>query len=510
MADFRMDRRRRRRKDRQPDSIPRKTDDHHPNPSRTPVKILGLAKPSRVPESGPSSENKSSPVSDPHDVDHSTLGAGENTGDKGHVVVLSSSSDIKSQQNPNIIAQDGKSQVDDESSDARRHQAEAPNPVELHHYNPNKKSTIPPSIVNGGMEQNSLLQNKLAAPIEKQTKCKIIDESLQWCDSGLELMLDQTDFLVVGIIGLQGCGKSTLLSLLAGNSHQDAYRNYVFFPQSKETKEECLFQTTGVDMFISPERIIFLDTQPMLCAAVMDCLLRYERKIPSEYSTLSNYVEMQSMQILTFLLSVCNIILIADDWFIDVNLLRFIQDAEMLKPSQHSSSSMMDNSASKEDNLQFFPSVIFVHNKATREDFNAQTYRSMQRVLYNMFSSSKLRFRNGINMLINDSNVVDGIINMPPGEEKDESCDVNLLMLPAFEFYKCEPEWLQTTLPDYRGFPSFNSTFSHFRAQVFTCPRSPLTSSPLTEKNWYHFAARMWDTIKKSPLLADYNRLISN
>jgi len=40
-----------------------------------------------------------------------------------------------------------------------------------------------------------------------------------------QALIEQTDFLVVGVIGLQGCGKSTILSLLAGNTEADSYRS---------------------------------------------------------------------------------------------------------------------------------------------------------------------------------------------------------------------------------------------------------------------------------------------
>jgi len=42
--------------------------------------------------------------------------------------------------------------------------------------------------------------------------------------SGTQGLLEQPDFLVVGVVGLQGSGKSTLLSLLAGNTPSDPHR----------------------------------------------------------------------------------------------------------------------------------------------------------------------------------------------------------------------------------------------------------------------------------------------
>ena len=42
---------------------------------------------------------------------------------------------------------------------------------------------------------------------------------MQMCEVSPDLLLDQTDFLVVGCIGLQGVGKSTVMSLIAGSEY---------------------------------------------------------------------------------------------------------------------------------------------------------------------------------------------------------------------------------------------------------------------------------------------------
>jgi protein SMG9 len=45
---------------------------------------------------------------------------------------------------------------------------------------------------------------------------KVIDDYMQFINEGLtNCLLDQTDFLVIGCLGLQGVGKSTLMSNIA-------------------------------------------------------------------------------------------------------------------------------------------------------------------------------------------------------------------------------------------------------------------------------------------------------
>jgi protein SMG9 len=63
--------------------------------------------------------------------------------------------------------------------------------------------------------------NPLAPPLEMKSSVKLLDDLLQFSEISLEYLLDQSEFLVIGCIGLQGVGKSTIMSLLAGNEFGD-------------------------------------------------------------------------------------------------------------------------------------------------------------------------------------------------------------------------------------------------------------------------------------------------
>lgn len=76
----------------------------------------------------------------------------------------------------------------------------------------------------------------------------------------LQYLLEQSDFLVVGVLGRQGVGKSTVMSILAG-SRTGSGKPSVFRTETKEVWESESYQTTGIDMAITPERVILLDTQ---------------------------------------------------------------------------------------------------------------------------------------------------------------------------------------------------------------------------------------------------------
>jgi translation initiation factor RLI1 len=81
------------------------------------------------------------------------------------------------------------------------------------------------------------------------------------CEFRLKFLQDQTDFLVVGIIGKQGVGKSTIMSLLSGNKFTDENRHMIFRPSAKDTRELAQHKTNGIQTFVTAERTILLDVQ---------------------------------------------------------------------------------------------------------------------------------------------------------------------------------------------------------------------------------------------------------
>ena len=86
--------------------------------------------------------------------------------------------------------------------------------------------------------------------------------------------------------------------------------------------EHC---TNGIDIYVNARRIILLDCQPLLSASVMDRTIQVrswfqrgkfhnnffqlEKKNTSEFSTIENTMEVQSLQMIGFLFSVCHTVL---------------------------------------------------------------------------------------------------------------------------------------------------------------------------------------------------------
>lgn len=353
-------------------------------------------------------------------------------------------------------------------------------------------------------------QAKLLPPERMKHSIKLVDDQMNWCDSAIEYLLDQTDVLVVGVLGLQGTGKSMVMSLLSANTPEEDQRAYVFRAQSAEMKERGGNQTSGIDFFITQERIVFLDTQPILSPSILDHLINNDRKLPPEYNLPHTYVEMQSLQIAAFLFTVCHVVIVVQDWFTDLSLYRFLQTAEMVKPSTPSPSHESSSAAGSDEGTEYYPHLVFLQNKARREDFCPRKLRQMHLMIDQLMAHSHLRYKGTLSML--QCNIFPGL----PPDFLD--AEVNLFLVPFMDS-EAENENppragpgsspLFSLLPGYRGHPSFQSLVSKLRSQVMSMARPQLSHTILTEKNWFHYAARIWDGVKKSSALAEYSRLLA-
>ncbi|XP_075910799.1 nonsense-mediated mRNA decay factor SMG9 isoform X2 [Petromyzon marinus] len=345
----------------------------------------------------------------------------------------------------------------------------------------------------------------LLQPTERMKhSVKLLDEHMGWCDTAMEMLLDQTDFLVVGVLGPQGVGKSTIMSLLATNSPEDDPRLHAFRSQSQESRERASHHTSGVELFISQERVFFLDTQPVLSASVLDHFINNERKLPQEFSLPHTFVE--SLQLAALLLTVCHVLLVVQDSPWDTRLYRFLRTAEMLKPSCPQPSHESNSTLGTEDSTEHYPHLVFVQNRAPREDFSPRRLEEMEQTVASLMRHSNLKHR--------------GVVSMPgraaaAAAAAAGSAAVSLFLLPASgdgdadEKASRRPGAPFSLLPAFRGHSGFPSLVARLRKQVLSSPRPPLTHTTLTEKNWFHFAARIWDAVRKSPLMAEYGRLLA-
>jgi hypothetical protein len=221
----------------------------------------------------------------------------------------------------------------------------------------------------------SINSRLLSSSMTMKSSLKLIDDSLTWCENGqLNNYLEDTDgFVVIGAIGREKVGKSTLLSLLGGNQFIDEDR-LMIFPAASSNSHKI---TRGIDVYITNEQTILLDTQPLLSSQLhqqqtLQLSNDYQRSQQQQQQTttvphlwqqqidprsmfIDNILELQTLEIISFILAVCHVVLIVEDQFADPYLYRLLQLAEILRPVLKRNSNEIIRTHS--------PHIVFILNK---------------------------------------------------------------------------------------------------------------------------------------------------
>lgn len=360
----------------------------------------------------------------------------------------------------------------------------------------------------------------IATP-ESSHAVKILDDNWLWNSRGNENLMEQPDFLVVGCLGLQGVGKSTIMSLLAG-SRTGSGRPQMFRPQSKDTQDHQGYQTSGIDLVVTTERVILLDVQPILSNTMMEQLATNEGVVPDDLSP-EMFVEIQSLQLAVLLMAICHVVVVVMDSMEMDTILRFLNTAGSLKPSCVGSSlptvgDDVSDSSSSDQMAEYYPHIVFVHNHATPDDFQPYSMKQAHTQLAQSFATSPLKIAGGASLMKS------GIIPLGTIPNAFSDSSVNLHLLPTNENLSenggplsSRPAKLEyglnpilSLLPNYTSHPSYQVLVETLRNQIFSIPRHTLSysSQQMTEKDWFTYAEKMWNTIKKSNLLSKYEELL--
>lgn len=325
----------------------------------------------------------------------------------------------------------------------------------------------------------SSLASKLATGPFMNHAVKVLDESLGWHDGLGEFLQEQSDFLVVGVLGKQGVGKSTLMSMLAGNRYHDDERTFVFKSGARSS--------VAVQAFVSAERTIWLDLQPLLSANVLEKAVKSERKhVAHEYY--ENLLELQSIELACFLMAVCHVVVLVEDWFMDANLMRILQTAEMLAPS-------LQLLGAQDEFIERKPHLVYVLNKS--EFVCKKDVDDMKKCVDRILRDFKLQYKGSICEF-----------NSHLGQKKRINEDnVNFVLLPRADCQRKDG----IAMSEFNGVASFEKSIRYLQREILGVRRHHFTNNPstFTEKKWFAYAGKMWKLIQKSTLIGEYNRLMT-
>ena len=168
-------------------------------------------------------------------------------------------------------------------------------------------------------------------------------------------------------------------------------------------------------------------------------------------------VEVQSLQLLSFLYCVCHVLVVVQDSLIDPNLVRLLQTAEMLKPNLAADES--------QHQLDCLPHLVTVYNRARPSDLSPEMLRKADKFHRLAFQKSRLL----------QPNIPTSIVTLeewPSADYKDSVCEL--------------------------------------KRTILTLPRRPFSTGSvvLTEKSWLTLAGKAWEAVRKSSLIMEYARLL--
>lgn len=242
-------------------------------------------------------------------------------------------------------------------------------------------------------------------------------------------------------------------------------------------------------MYITPERAILLDTEPLSCWTILDEVLR-TGTVHGLHPDL--WLEMETLYNIIFMFSICNVVLIINDGpEIDNDLLQLVQRAEMLKFCIPDFPLL----AREQQDMHYYPDIVFVSNKCTVDEFTFKNYTDLQEMLVAFFDKSQLKTRGKKRKMMyicwDIEHVLLGLVNLGQVLPLFKYDGVNLFFLPERQEDECHVE-------------SFQVLMLALRDQVLASPRKSGRKGQVSEKDWYRNAIKTFEIIRKSEYITEY------
>ncbi|XP_047075108.1 nonsense-mediated mRNA decay factor SMG9-like [Lolium rigidum] len=324
----------------------------------------------------------------------------------------------------------------------------------------------------------------------------------------LPYLTENNDFVVIGIIGPPGVGKSTIMNALYGYDGNSPGMHPPFAMQNEEMKAMAKHCTAGVDFRISHERVILLDTQPVYSPSILIDMMRPDGSstlpvlngdpLPADLAH-----ELMGIQLGVFLASVCNILLVVSEGINDFAMWELMLTVDLLKnnipdPSLLTSSSSPDKE-NKNDNQSvsedYMADLCFVHARLREHDFSPSKLMLLRKTLEKHFESSTFN----IGSSSATPEVTDCSVPLSTKVEDLSSSQQDVFLLPLRSHDN-------STNFEYG---TYSSMLGMLRDQVLSRTYRPFLKN-LTERDWLRSSAKIWDMVRRSPVISDYCKALQS
>ncbi|XP_042472868.1 protein SMG9-like isoform X2 [Zingiber officinale] len=313
----------------------------------------------------------------------------------------------------------------------------------------------------------------------------------------LPFLTENTDFTVIGIIGPPGVGKSTIMNELYGFDGSSPGMLPPFATQSDESRAMAKHCTVGIELRVSSERLILLDAQPIFSPSILVDMMKPDgssaipvltgESLPADLAH-----ELMGIQLGVFLASVCNVLMVVSEGIHDFSVWQLMLTVDLLKHGIPEPS-LLNSALEKEvrGNLlatseYLSAALVFVHSKLQNQDLSHLNGPLLRKALLQFFHSSSFR--------INKSGT--SSLNSTAKDSVSEHPDVFLLPAREKNLQKPKPQ-----------FESYFSAVGKLRDQVLSMNGHPFGRN-ISEREWLRNSAKIWELIKKSPIISEYCRTL--
>ncbi|CAD6337973.1 unnamed protein product [Miscanthus lutarioriparius] len=297
-------------------------------------------------------------------------------------------------------------------------------------------------------------------------------------DKILPYLTENNDFMVIGIIGPPGVGKSTIMNELYGYDASSPGMLPPFPTQTEETRLMGKHCTTGIDIRISNERVILLDAQPVYSPSVLIDMMRPDGSstvpvLNGEPLSADLAHELMGIQLGVFLASFCNIVLVVSEGMNDLSMWELMLTVDLLKHN------IPDPSVLTLQGQDFSPSKLMLLRKTLEKHFNSSSFR---------IGSSNATGQPSDSLVSSSTKVED----LTSGRQ-----DIFLLPLRGHD---------NSTKFEYG---TYSCMLGMLRDQILSWPARSFSKN-LSVRDWLRSSAKIWDMVKKSPVISEYCKALQS
>ncbi|KAM7463566.1 hypothetical protein LguiA_031687 [Lonicera macranthoides] len=333
-----------------------------------------------------------------------------------------------------------------------------------------------------------------------------------YTDRFLPFLTDNTDFMVIGVIGPPGVGKSTIMNEIYGYDGTSPGMLPPFATESEETRAMARHCTVGIEPRMSAERIILLDTQPVFSPSVLAEIIRPDGSstvsvLNGESLSAELAHELMGIQLGIVLTSICHIVLVVTEGVHDINMWRLMLTVDLLKhgipdPSSltfsHPQSSNLGSDKETKEKIQeggdeYMASPVFIHTKVHEEDISPHNSVQMKKALAHYFSSSSF-----IRSKCQNTGK-ENLGSSASQRDNPDSAQLKFFLIPS----KNKDD---SPTPQYE---SYISMLWKLRDKVLSM-NGPSFSRTVSERDWLKNSAKIWELVKNSPVVAEYSKTLQS